>query len=193
MRKGFLIYDTSPYMRRRPLVIYDLATAPFCISLYMRKILLSFFISASQPREVQPPDGERPSKDRHLTDLAAAQHIHQQHQFVAAAAVRHISGRSVGERTTQMFGGVLRWRGRTGREMHAVRPPGAQLHLAAGRLRAVRGQGHQGAGEPENKKAWFYNTFSVGIQDILFYSILLVDCVQYKDCSVVEECKIYLK
>jgi hypothetical protein len=27
---------------RRPLVIYDFATDPFCISLYMRKILFSF-------------------------------------------------------------------------------------------------------------------------------------------------------
>jgi hypothetical protein len=27
---------------RRPLVIYDFATAPFWISLYMRKILFSF-------------------------------------------------------------------------------------------------------------------------------------------------------
>jgi hypothetical protein len=30
---------------RRPLVIYDFATAPFWISLYMRTILFSFFIS----------------------------------------------------------------------------------------------------------------------------------------------------
>jgi hypothetical protein len=41
MRKGFLIYEEmrkySSYMRR-PLVIYDFATAPFRISLYMRKI-----------------------------------------------------------------------------------------------------------------------------------------------------------
>ncbi len=33
--------NISPYMRR-PLVIYDFATAPFWISLYMRKILFSF-------------------------------------------------------------------------------------------------------------------------------------------------------
>ena len=43
MRKGFLIYsirkcaNISSYMRR-PLVIYDFATAPFWISLYMRKM-----------------------------------------------------------------------------------------------------------------------------------------------------------
>jgi hypothetical protein len=43
MRKGFLIYEEMrkyfPYLRR-PLVIYpyDFATAPFWISLYMRKI-----------------------------------------------------------------------------------------------------------------------------------------------------------
>jgi hypothetical protein len=41
MRKGFLIYEEmrniSPHMRR-PLVIYDFATAPLRISLYMRKI-----------------------------------------------------------------------------------------------------------------------------------------------------------
>jgi hypothetical protein len=43
MRKGFLIYcmrkcaNISPYMGR-PLVIYDFATAPLWISLYMRKI-----------------------------------------------------------------------------------------------------------------------------------------------------------
>ncbi len=33
--------NISPYMRR-PLVIYDFATAPFWISLYMRKIWFSF-------------------------------------------------------------------------------------------------------------------------------------------------------
>jgi hypothetical protein len=37
--------NISPYMRR-PLVIYDYATAPFWISLYMRKIWFSFYISA---------------------------------------------------------------------------------------------------------------------------------------------------
>jgi hypothetical protein len=40
MRKGFPIYEEwgniSPYMRR-PLVIYDFATAPFRINLYMGK------------------------------------------------------------------------------------------------------------------------------------------------------------
>ncbi len=36
--------NISPYMRR-PLVIYDFATAPFWISLYMNKIWFSFFIS----------------------------------------------------------------------------------------------------------------------------------------------------
>ncbi len=47
MRKGFLIYsmrkcaNISPYMRR-PLVIYDFATAPFRISLYIRQIWFSF-------------------------------------------------------------------------------------------------------------------------------------------------------
>ncbi len=47
MRKGFLIYiwekcaKISPYMRR-PLVIYDFATAPLWISLYMRKIWFYF-------------------------------------------------------------------------------------------------------------------------------------------------------
>ncbi len=34
--------NISPYMRR-PLVIYDFATAPFWISLYMRKICLFFY------------------------------------------------------------------------------------------------------------------------------------------------------
>jgi hypothetical protein len=33
--------NISPYIRR-PLVIYDFATAPFRVSLYMRKILFSF-------------------------------------------------------------------------------------------------------------------------------------------------------
>jgi hypothetical protein len=37
MRKYVVIYE-----ERRPLVIYDFATAPFWISLYMRKILFSF-------------------------------------------------------------------------------------------------------------------------------------------------------
>ncbi len=39
MRKYFPIYEDS---LRSPLVIYDFATAPFWISLYMRKILVSF-------------------------------------------------------------------------------------------------------------------------------------------------------
>ncbi len=38
-RKGFLIYEE---MR---IVIHDIATAPFWISLHVRKILFSFFIS----------------------------------------------------------------------------------------------------------------------------------------------------
>jgi hypothetical protein len=45
MRKGFLIYEKceniSPYMRR-PLVVYDFASAPLWISLYIRKIGFSF-------------------------------------------------------------------------------------------------------------------------------------------------------
>jgi hypothetical protein len=51
MRKGFLIYEAmpkfspeSPYMRR-PLVIYDFATAPFRISLHMMKKILFDFLS----------------------------------------------------------------------------------------------------------------------------------------------------
>ncbi len=48
-RQGFLILyirkcsNIQSYMRR-PLVIYDFATAPFWISLYRRKIVFSFFI-----------------------------------------------------------------------------------------------------------------------------------------------------
>ncbi len=46
MRKGFLIYGEMrkyfPIMRR-PLVIYDFATAPLWISLHMRKIRFSFY------------------------------------------------------------------------------------------------------------------------------------------------------
>jgi hypothetical protein len=46
MRKGFLIHEEcaniSPYMRR-PLVIYDFAIASFWISLYMMKVLFSFY------------------------------------------------------------------------------------------------------------------------------------------------------
>ncbi len=41
MRKGFLIYKEM----RKYLVIYDFATAPFQISLYMRRIFFSFLIS----------------------------------------------------------------------------------------------------------------------------------------------------
>jgi hypothetical protein len=45
MRKGLLIYEEcaniSPYMR--PLVIYDFPTAPFSISLYIRKIDFIFY------------------------------------------------------------------------------------------------------------------------------------------------------
>ncbi len=47
MKKGFLIYEEcaniSPHMRR-PLVIHDFATAPFWISLCMRKIWFSFLL-----------------------------------------------------------------------------------------------------------------------------------------------------
>ncbi len=47
MRKGFLIYEEMRkylviYSMRRLLVIYDFATAPFRISIYMRKIFFSF-------------------------------------------------------------------------------------------------------------------------------------------------------
>jgi hypothetical protein len=47
MRKGFLIYEESRkyfpiYCMRRPFVIFDFATAPLWISLYMRKILFYF-------------------------------------------------------------------------------------------------------------------------------------------------------
>ncbi len=41
MRKGVLIYEEMRkylVIMRRPLVIYDFATTPFWISLYMRKI-----------------------------------------------------------------------------------------------------------------------------------------------------------
>jgi hypothetical protein len=55
MRKGFLIYEEmrkySPYMRR-PLVIYDFGTAPFWISLFMRKIL--FYFSSVQAKKNFP-------------------------------------------------------------------------------------------------------------------------------------------
>ncbi len=49
MRKGFLIYEEMRkylviYSMKRPLVIYDFATAPFWISLYIRKIIF-FFIN----------------------------------------------------------------------------------------------------------------------------------------------------
>jgi hypothetical protein len=49
MRKGFLIYEE---MRKYLVIyketishIYDFATAPFWISLYLRKLLFSFFIT----------------------------------------------------------------------------------------------------------------------------------------------------
>jgi hypothetical protein len=45
MRKGFLIEEMHKYLvifMRRPLVIYDFATAPIWIYSYMRKILFSF-------------------------------------------------------------------------------------------------------------------------------------------------------
>ena len=47
MRKGFLIYEDMlqifHHIMRRPLVIYDFATAPFWISLYMRKFYFLFY------------------------------------------------------------------------------------------------------------------------------------------------------
>ncbi len=47
MREGFLIYEEMrkyfPIYMRRSLVIYEFATAPFWISLYMRKICFLFY------------------------------------------------------------------------------------------------------------------------------------------------------
>jgi hypothetical protein len=47
MTKGFLIYEEMrkyfPIHMRRPLVIYDFATAPFWISFYMRKFDFLFY------------------------------------------------------------------------------------------------------------------------------------------------------
>jgi hypothetical protein len=57
MRKGFLIYEAmpkfspeSPYLRR-PLVIYDFATAPFRILTYDEQNLILFFISVIERKE----------------------------------------------------------------------------------------------------------------------------------------------
>ncbi len=50
MRKCANIY---PYMRR-PLVIYDFATAPFWISLYMRKIWFLFYQCSLNPKALVP-------------------------------------------------------------------------------------------------------------------------------------------
>ncbi len=41
MRKCFLLYEEMRKYLVRPLVIYDIVTAPFWISLYMRKLLFS--------------------------------------------------------------------------------------------------------------------------------------------------------
>jgi hypothetical protein len=51
MRKGFLIYEEmhkylTIYEEAASHIQYDFATDPFWISLYIRKILFSFFISA---------------------------------------------------------------------------------------------------------------------------------------------------
>jgi hypothetical protein len=46
MRKGFLKYEEMRkylFIQRRPLVIYDSATAPFWISLHMRKLNFLFY------------------------------------------------------------------------------------------------------------------------------------------------------
>jgi hypothetical protein len=42
--------NISPFMRS-PLVIYDFATAPFRISLYMRENMIFYFIGAISPGE----------------------------------------------------------------------------------------------------------------------------------------------
>jgi hypothetical protein len=58
MKKGFLIYEEMrkylgiQYMRR-PLDIYDFATAPFCISLYMRKKRFLFYQCRYKRRSIQ--------------------------------------------------------------------------------------------------------------------------------------------
>jgi hypothetical protein len=53
MRKGFLrseeMRKISPYMRR-PLIIYDFATAPFLNFLIYEENLVFFFISAGTPK-----------------------------------------------------------------------------------------------------------------------------------------------
>jgi hypothetical protein len=70
MRKGFLIHEEMrkylPIMRR-PLVLYDFATAPFWISLDVRKILFSFLSVKREYIERGPrfltntqPTGSRP-------------------------------------------------------------------------------------------------------------------------------------
>jgi hypothetical protein len=46
--KSYMTYTASSYLRissyiRKPFLIHDFATAPICISLYMRKILFSFY------------------------------------------------------------------------------------------------------------------------------------------------------
>ncbi len=62
MRKGFLIYEEI----RKYLVIYD-ATAPFWISLYMRKILFSFYecvfmLMANDRENEEQDEGEKVGK-----------------------------------------------------------------------------------------------------------------------------------
>ncbi len=64
MWKGFLIneemdkYLVIQYIRR-PLVIYDLATARFWVSLYMRKILFSFLSVHTPPQTISVKKTEK--------------------------------------------------------------------------------------------------------------------------------------
>jgi hypothetical protein len=64
--------NISPYMRR-PLVIYDFATAPFRISLYMRKILF-YFLSVYLTLQ-EPGDGVEPRRFVGQVERVVAQRL----------------------------------------------------------------------------------------------------------------------
>ncbi len=96
MRKGLLIYEEMRkyfpiYCMSTPLVIYDFATAPFWISLYMRKIWFSFLsVNPCRPSQAlavpaepcMPDPGRAPyfqwrpihSRYRHLQTRSVCKH-----------------------------------------------------------------------------------------------------------------------
>ncbi len=107
LKRGFLMYEEmrkyfTIYEERRPLVIYDFATAPFWISSYMRKIWFSFlsvynvhkcanyvcFIFCSYPCPCFYSAWFLPIKTRSINSLS--KYLHNQHHHHYREQASHL-------------------------------------------------------------------------------------------------------